>query len=385
MPARTATRILLDRVPPDLTAGDTLTSDRLAPLAGGGGVPDVFGAVHHIAVSTGSTSLRAYAAQQGAVLGFIGQEGPDASGGYGLGSELWPVAVGDLGLVVMSERALVPALADAADIHTYIASPRVYVTSIGPDATADVTDAETDLMLDGVRIAASAHVPGSSLAAARLWYGVLQSSLETEQALGDVSDQDPGTATLTGVSLAMTEPLSVVGDGPSQTVPPGAPPASREAVANGLIAVVPGPVSGAEVWWTIDPVTGETRSVVDPGLGGVARSHPRVSGAARFDTVYGKSTGAGNRAARGFPKQGANNNPGRAWNAYGNGYEQDDKYYNLDRPAPAPSRCGSGQEYTMLLGCVSVPVAWALRAGLTIAVVVAMLYVNRAWQSWLKD
>ena len=355
-------------------------------MAGGAGVPDVFATIHHIAVSTGSTSLRAYAAQQGAVLDFIGQEGPGSSGDYDLGSQLWPMAVADLGLVMMSERALVPAVADAADIHTYIASPRVYVSSLGPDAMPDVIDTQTDLMLDGVRIAASTGVPGSSLALARLWYGVLQSSLETEQALGAMSGQDPGTATLTGASLAMTQPLSVVGGAGGQTVPSGAPVALSQAVADGLLAVVPGPVVGATVWWTIDPVTGETRSILDPGLGGVARSNSATSVSKVLDTVNGKSTGAGSRFARSYPKQGSYGDPGRSWSSSGNSYTTGDgKHVDLNRPAAPPSRCGSGQEYTMILGCVSVRGAWALRTTVTVAVLIAMYYVNKAWQSWLKS
>ncbi len=383
MVARTATRSLLDRVPPDVSAAASLTPHDLTPLQGVGGIPDVFGAIDHIAISTGSTSLRAVAGQEGAVLDFIGEEGATDPAEYGLGSELWPFAVDDLGLVMMSERTLVPAVADGVGVLSYVASPRVYVSSFAPDASPDVADSETDLLLDGVRIAASAAVPGSTLALDRLWYGVLQSSLETEHALRDESGQDPGTATLTGVSLSMDQPLSVFGGASGAALPPGAPVAMAQAVSAGVLAVVPGPVAGAQVWWTVDPVTGETRSILDPGLGGIARTEPAAPLRAVTDTVAGKAAGAGSRAARGFPKQGAYNNTGRAWSPYGNGYTENGKYVNLNRPTPPPSRCGSGQEYTMLLGCVSVPGAWALRATVGVAVLVATWYVNGLWKAWL--
>ena len=380
--SRTATRTLLDRVPPDAPPGAALTPDQLLPLVEDGGVPDVLSMIHHIAVSTGSTSLRAFAGQQGAVLDFIGQEQAGSPGDYGFGSQLWPVAAGDLGLVMMSERELVPTVANSADVHSYVASPRVYLTSLGPDATPDVTDLEKDLMLDGVRIAASHDVPGSTLALARLWYGVLQSSLETEQALGDESGQDPGTATVTGVSLAMTEALSVIDGGPARAAPPGAPAALRQAVADGLIAVVPGQVDSAQVWWTIDPVTGDTRSVLDPGLGGIARSEPTTVLASGFDVVYGKSVGAGNKSAGNFPKQGASK-PVLKWDPTGNSYEHDGKTVNLNRPEPPPSKCGPRQEEMTLIGCISIPGAWAIRGGVLVAILVAGWYVNKAWQSWI--
>ena len=159
MTPRTATRTLLDRVPAGLDTGATLTSDKLTPLAGTVG-PTVLGDIHHIVVSTGGTSLRAYASQEGAALDFIIRAGQGSPSDYPLDSQLWPMAVGDLGLVMMSERQVVPAAADAPDVRSYIASPRVYVSSIGTDATGSSIDTEMDLMIDGVRIVAPAGSPG---------------------------------------------------------------------------------------------------------------------------------------------------------------------------------------------------------------------------------
>jgi hypothetical protein len=36
---------------------------------------------------------------------------------------------------------------------------------------------------------------------------------------------------------------------------------------------------------------------------------------------------------------------------------------------PPPSRCGGGNEYVTILGCVSVPFAWILRIGLSLILV----------------
>ena len=147
---------------------------------------------------------------------------------------------------------------------------------------------------------------------------------------------------------------------------------------------MPGPVNGAKVWWTVDPATGETRSILDPGLGGMAhadsfeQSRPRS-----FDTVNGKASGAGSRAARGYPGQGATQNTGRAWNPNGNGYWENGKYHDLNRPAPEPTTCKSGSEYSTILGCVSIPGALAIGAVL-IVVGIAVYYVDEQWNAWIN-
>jgi hypothetical protein len=72
----------------------------------------------------------------------------------------------------------------------------------------------------------------------------------------------------TGTSLAMEEPLTVLGSADAAALPGSASPQLLADLRAGSIAIVPGDPASSKVWWTVDPATGTTRSVVAPGYGG---------------------------------------------------------------------------------------------------------------------
>lgn len=367
LPDETATHVLADRVPPGTAPGATLTPDQLIPLPSNDAGPVALGMVHHIAVSTGGLSPRAYEAEQAVVLDFVdsGLRRTIAEGGagYSLSDQLWPVALSDEGLMLVSERALVPNVSDGPDVRAYIARPRVWISSFGPEFNDDSLTTTMDLLIDGVQLAAQPTVPAERLVLDRLWYGALESALETQDALNGAAS-DPSNTQLMSASLSMDQPLSVV-DGSS--VPADASPAIRDATTSGLLAIVPGAASSAKVWWTVDPQSGETRAVLDPGLGG----------------TYGKTSGAGHRSAGNFPKQGANQNNSTSWEpGRGNGYYRDGKWNSLNAGRQPPAPCG-GNEYSTLLGCISKVAFWSFVV-IGIVVCVIVYYINKAWQGWVN-
>jgi hypothetical protein len=104
------------------------------------------------------------------------------------------------------------------------------------------------------------------------------------------------------------------------------------------------------VWWTVDPVSGRTRSILDPGLAAGRGAGNNYVNASQGNTVY-----------------------------------VDEQGNTLVRKTPGPpSRCSPGQEYVAIVGCVSVPAAWAIRGTVGVVVTIVVGYAATAlWQAAL--
>ena len=203
-------RVLLDRASTGLPGPAPMILDPLITDAAG---PVVLGQVHHLMISTGSASARDYAALRGLVADFVagellGQEEPS----FSFADLLWPVAATDQALVVASERGVVPSLADAPGWRAFVDAPRVYLASFGPDDADGGLRFETDLLLDGVALLAP---PGEAAGASRLrqlWYGALQTALESEFVRIRSGALVPDGRQLGGASFSMG-PAAVPADG----------------------------------------------------------------------------------------------------------------------------------------------------------------------------
>jgi hypothetical protein len=339
-------RVLYDRAPAAARAMGTVAADDLEPLPDGG-TPLAFGGLHHVLVSTGGSSPRAHAIARAYAANFAANElrSDTAANDYPLGDLLLPLAVADQTLVVTSERAIVDGLAGAG-ARAFVGRPRVFLASLlpfpdVPDGTARVVD----LALDGVDVVHGTDAAPDTAAHHRLWYGSLQTALETEATLQAARAVDPTTATIDSVSLAMAgAALRVVGPADLASAEG---PALRETLAGGRLAVL---VGDAMRFWAIDPATGATSSVLEPGL--------RVG----FNGG-GNYTNASSGGPRYVIDEASKNTLG---------YERDGKFYRYNRTPP--SRCSGGQEYVVLLGCVSIP------AGMTVGMVTGVMVV--AAVSW---
>jgi hypothetical protein len=346
-PSQTFTHVILDRVPASARAAGIVTPNVLAPMDGGNAGPTALAPIIHVMASTGGSNPRDTAITQARIAEFVDAlSRPDAAGAYELGDLLWPVAVADQSLVTASERIIVPALDDGSGGHAFIADARVYLTSFGPGGSSGSgIQVATDLLADGVRIIAPSGVPADG-AQRRMWYGALQTALETQFVYEILSSVDPVGRQVLDVSDSTGSTLAVLAPDDPGSVPVGAAPALRDAVAAGLLAVVPGDPATSTTWWTVDPRDGTTRSIIDPG--------------------YGSIFGGGNYVNEAPP---------------GGSHYIDDQGNRLVRKAGGPKGpCQSADEEMTLIGCVSIPAAWAFRIGVGVGILVVLYFVNKAWQ-----
>ena len=349
----TATHVLLDRVPSTRPDASDLTADELLPMAADDTGPLVLGVVEQLQVSTGGASAWQQEVRRGIAADFLDHTLSDTATADDrpLGDLLYPLAVANASLVLGSERLSIPALGDVGRLRGYVSAPRAYLASIGQDPLDPAAlGFGTALLLDDVRVVAAAGAAAADGALAAVWYGTLQSALETEDALARAGGLGAQPDDLVGTSLAMTQPLAVA------TQATSGPAALRAAIAAGALAIVPGDPGTTSVWWTIDPGTGSTRAILDPGRGGV---HGKPAwGSIRHRPPVINRGGAGGANTHWLHPDGSIRRYPPGARPPGGGAPQ----------GPPPSRCGGGQEYVTIVGCVSIPAAWAIRIGVGLIV-----------------
>jgi hypothetical protein len=343
-PSDSVESLLLDRVPPTLRGASSVSPKQLLPFTGNAGGIAQLQVVRHIQVSNGGASAYGHAVERGASANFSGSAlaDPDNASSYTLTDQLWPMAVADE-LLPLASEAIVANLSDRQDVRAVVARPRIFINSISPDTTlasdpsAPHLRLATDLLLDDVSIISPASLDAPTKARYQIWYGALESALETEFGLRLARVMDPSSLHLHAASLAMAGASPSVTD--AQHPPAHAPQALLDELAAGGLAIVPDDGS-AGVWWTIG-AGGATRGVLDPGLGGMGiEAGPHSYENAAFgDTSYVVD-----------PKT-----------AEVIGYQRNGTFYKYVRkPAKPPGRCGPSSEEGTLLSCIEVPGAWAI-------------------------
>ena len=213
---RESTRPIIDRVPATARAAGSIDIGALPALPAGPGGPLVLGAVHQVLVSAGGADPRAQAVERGRAATFAVNNllVDDGIADYAMNDVLWPVAVANQALVVASERAIVPGVDSLDGIRSFIGRPRIFVSSVGPgEGGPEQLVFQFDLLADGVNTIARAGSDPAGAPASQLWYGVLESSLETEFGRALAGTLQPDGRRSVGVSQQMAQPLSVVGFG----------------------------------------------------------------------------------------------------------------------------------------------------------------------------
>lgn len=354
---REAAHELFDRRAP-VRSDDPAIAPELRELRVINGAPDILLPVTTITVSNGGASPRRLAEEQALALDFVDQVLVDevAARPYILADRLWPYAVAGRVLAMTSEQVLVPAAGGGG--HGYVAEPRVYVHTIAidpgdPDDWIEVTD----LMLDAVRVLPA--VGGAATAPAQLWYGTLQSALETDRGLRALAAVGLG-ATSRSASIAL-EPQAARAYRADE-VPTSADPALLADAAGGSIIVSSVEPGEAEAWWAVDPVSGTTRAMLSSGYHGVRD----VVAADTFEPRFSMHDSSGHRKAMGSKKR-VTDRYGRGNTSRGTGYRPSNppRKPGLPRgtkfrpprpttPTTPRSRCG-GSEYITVISCVSVP------------------------------
>ena len=241
-PSETHDSVLLDRVPPALRGSAHIDPQQLAPLQMLDGVPVDLVGIHHIQVSTGGFDARAHQLWRGvaARLARLELSDPGAAEELRFPFDMLPSAIGDETLVLTSEAFIRLAFDAEPGLRGFVARPRVYVSSMGPTGVPGQLSLRTDLMADGVRLISDGRLTPAELAARQVWYGALQTALETQ-----VMDQRAmavltGPIAQTGTSQAMDQALTVLGPGDVARLPRGASPRLAADLMAGDLAVVPG-------------------------------------------------------------------------------------------------------------------------------------------------
>jgi transglutaminase-like putative cysteine protease len=356
---------IIDRVPDDMDPA-SVTLDALEPLAVTDTGPAALGGVRHLVVSTGGLSPREAAIGRAGALAFVGTDLLDAAAAaeQPLGELLWPIAVADEQVALASERLLVPALSEPGVVAPVIDRPRLSLFSVTPDPdSADRIATSIDLVADEVRTVTSEDADPADVARRRLWYGALDCPLETEALLQSAAWAEPDGITLASASLSMGLPLNVLDD--VSALPSGSPRSLAAALGSGLVAVVPGDPSTATTWWTVDTADGSTRAIVAPGLGGAVagRTGPAPG---THDVQGGWTPGGGSyvNSTESGVRWVINETTGAT-----EGYIRDGRFYRYARRAPGARTCRGGNEYSTLLGCVSIPTALVI-GGVTAVIIV---------------
>jgi hypothetical protein len=348
-----AVRTLVDRAP-DAAVGAQLDASELAPLPADEAGPLFMGQFHHLMVSTGGADRRDHVVQRALSAEFAGtaMASEDAISDYRWSDLLWPVAVADASLVVASEAAVVPAVRADDGSRAYVDVPRVYLATFGRDARdPEALGFATDLLIDDVAIVPSASTVPGVAARLRLWYGALQTALETELTIRRAALFDVGDRVVDAVSVGSPGDLTLLTPEDATTLPATASRSLRQSLADGSFAVLAGDPATARAWWTIDPDTGRTRSILDPGLGGIRGSGtlPSPRSMRTMDSSY--THGRGPRLPPRPPMQ---RPPG------GGSF----------RGAP----CRGGSEETIIICGVSIPGAIALRVALGVVIVALLVW-----------
>ncbi|MGD8417385.1 MAG: transglutaminase domain-containing protein [Pseudomonadales bacterium] len=263
-------RVLFDRVPSAKRSGGAVNADALLDLREHGGTPVPYLEFHQILVSSGGINPRVAWTDTGYAAWFT--EKLKEAGEDEMTTEqfLWQLGMAQATYPVISEELAIPALNDLPDARFFVGAPRVFMLSMALLQQGDdvVTEQSIDLLLDDVQVV-SAGASDRELAERKIWYGVLQSALETSaiQSAAAASGYDPeavesafNDAGRHAVVLESVGDLDAKLNYPARLV--------QDLEAGRAVVHVDGERSTVDTWWAISPQDGATKAMLGPGLGG---------------------------------------------------------------------------------------------------------------------
>ena len=328
-------RTLLDRVSIADRQSGAFSEDQLLPLELLNEIPAIYGSVHQIVISNGSSNPWEVASGIAFGINFSSQEimNLEKFKKASLDELLWPIGAINLAIALAAENLSVAALNDLLGLRFFVGAPRVYLVSIVPRVKFGESglDIEIDLMHDNVSWIAQDNIQSAQIVKRRIRYGVLQQALETTfmEQRAHVADSTPHVVVTSASSDLFGELRLVtsISDLPDEQFP-------TELIADlhkgHIILLSPGIT---ETWWRFDPQSGEFISKLSPSLGGgrLGRTLPR-------GTVAGG--GMGDRAVQTVWERG--------------------RTYTIEegvRRPPANNCKGGMTEYTIVLCNVSFPIS----------------------------
>jgi hypothetical protein len=185
------------------------------------------------------------------------------------------------GMFAVASDSLIDRLVlrERGPIRFYPVTPRLFITEFSPGPPVRIS---LDLRRDSVR-AAGAQAPAEVLFAARVFHGVVDSTIERilmeylTDAARQASPQAISVQTASGLFERAVErriPVVLLPQEDSRldgALPPDARARIAEQTARGLLAIVPRQAIDVDrtprlAWWRIDAASGETVAVSDEGL-----------------------------------------------------------------------------------------------------------------------
>lgn len=297
-PPLTRTRTLLDRLAPEARARDDGAAGTLRPLEAPRGTPSAFGEVHFLHLYDGAHDIAGLAEAlrrlAGETLMRFAELSPEEGAALDLPAKdaLLLHAVTWRALPLLSDLVAAASLNDLPDLRAHAARPRIAIVTGGGTPDGEGIALTTDLLQDELRFLPGREVPAEAIAERQLRFGALQAALEIELLA-------TAWASFTGeLAPAFDTPTGL---GPLRRAPADSGGAAqRRAQAAGRLVLTARAAGREGLFWEIDPATGATRGVAEPGLGaGRARvpkymsnlgavHHTRAEIAARTGSLPGR-------------------------------------------------------------------------------------------------
>jgi hypothetical protein len=271
----TTRRTIIDRADPAWRAAPAHDASGLATLARNKDGIIATEAVYNIWFTGGDHNMREYAdAVSTLVHGAEKTTSATPPPAPNAQAQLWPLAMSDFELPMLSDHVIVPSVNDTPGVRLYADSPRIFVFGMGLDPDGkNAVFFETDLRRDVLRGVAKTPANAPAVIDHQIWFGVLEGSLEhelgaTQLASSSVTTKDSSTsALLDGAGVVVVAPGW---NGDSSVADKTTAARFHEALAQGDTLVVPHAVlaGGTAGWWQVTPGNGNTRAVLGPDING---------------------------------------------------------------------------------------------------------------------
>jgi hypothetical protein len=224
--------------------------------------------LHNLWFTAGRHDLAAVA-EAAALLSASGAQIP-AGGDFG--ASVWPMAVQNFALPLLSDHLVIPSLNDRDDARFYSDSPRITIVTIGPVGATRGVQVAHDLRRDRVRGLARDAGARQAVSERLLWFAALEGALEHEVGVRGALAARLAESSVLSTSKLLDMQAGVVALKPGaepapEALPqdPGAAARIRSALGGGAYVIIPRPAPGEESdhyagWWEFDG-DGDVRAV----------------------------------------------------------------------------------------------------------------------------
>lgn len=296
---RAERHVVFDRVPGQLRSGGTVEVDTLSSLERSNGIPVAYQGIHQLLVSNGGANPRqvwgeaGYAAWLAERLREMGEDEMSH------GQLVWQLGTMQMVYPLLSEGLTITALNDLPDARFFVGKPRVFVMTMTATGTSDQPQVSQsiDLLIDGIEFV-SVGASAESITQRMIWYGVLQSALETASvASSAVASGYPADLVMSAFRSVGSETTVIASE---KDLDPAARYPARliDDLRTGAIVIhESGLAPGIATWWAVNPGDGNTRAMLAPAMGGANYSPGSTSysyyGSGGTRTIGGAARGGG--------------------------------------------------------------------------------------------